>query len=188
MKIRDLLIAAVAAVLLGAAAYLWFGGQSGANRAPNVEMTLLDGKHIDLASLRGHPVLINFWASTCPGCVAEMPHLSELYKELQPQGFRLIGVAMYYDPLAQVEAMRKTRDIPYPIVLDSDAAISKAFGDVRLTPTSFLIDAQGHIVYQKIGNLDIARLHARIEKMLAKDGHAAAAAHALGAQHGTADS
>ena len=166
MKTRDMLIAGLAAIVLGTAAYLWFGGQGSANDAPAVRMTLLDGRHLDLASLRGHPVLINFWATTCPGCVAEMPQLSKMYRELAPQGFRLIGVAMYYDPPAQVRAMRKARDIPYPIVVDSDAGISKAFGDVRLTPTSFLIDAKGRIVYQKLGNLDMTKLRARIEKLL----------------------
>ena len=169
MKARDLLIAGLAAIVLGAAAYLWFGGQGGANKAPTVRMTLLDGSHLDLASLRGHPVLVNFWATTCPGCVAEMPQLSKMYKELAPQGFKLIGVAMYYDPPTQVRAMRKARDISYPIALDDNAAISKAFGDVRLTPTSFLIDAQGRIVYQKLGNLDIPQLRVRIEKLLAPD-------------------
>lgn len=169
MKTRDVLIAVVAAVLIGTAGYLWFGGQNNATRAPNVRMTLLDGKTIDLASLRGHPVLINFWATTCPGCVAEMPHLSKLYQELAPQGFKLIGVAMYYDPQAQVRAMEKSRDIPYPIAIDDKADISNAFGKVRLTPTSFLINAKGRIVYQKLGNLNIPRLRARIEKMLAAD-------------------
>ncbi|MEJ2478686.1 MAG: TlpA disulfide reductase family protein [Acidihalobacter sp.] len=166
MKARDMLIAGFAAIVLAAAAYLWLGGQGGANDAPAVRMTLLDGRHMDLASLRGHPVLINFWATTCPGCVAEMPQLSKMYRELAPQGFRLIGVAMYYDPPAQVRAMRKARNIPYPIVLDSNADISKAFGDVRLTPTSFLIDAKGRIVYQKLGNLDIPKLRALVEKLL----------------------
>lgn len=161
-----MLIAGLAAVVLGAAAYLWFGDQGGANDAPAVRMTLLNGQHLDLRSLRGHPVLVNFWATTCPGCVAEMPQLSKMYRELAPQGFKLIGVAMYYDPPAQVRAMRKARNVPYPIALDSNADISKAFGDVRLTPTSFLIDAKGHIVYQKLGNLDIAKLRARVEKLL----------------------
>jgi peroxiredoxin len=177
MKARDLLIAGLAAIVLGAAAYLWFGGQGGANSAPAVRMTLLDGRHLDLASLRGHPVLVNFWATTCPGCVAEMPQLNKMYKELAPQGFKLIGVAMYYDPPAQVRAMRKARNINYPIVLDDNADISKAFGDVRLTPTSFLIDAQGRIVFQKLGNLDIPQLRARIEKLLGSDTASTAATH-----------
>lgn len=176
MKTRDMLIAGLAAVVLGAAAYLWFGGQGGANRAPAVRMTLLDGRHLDLASLHGHPVLINFWATSCPGCVAEIPHLSEMYRKLAPRGFKLIGVAMYYDPPSQVRAMRKARDISYPIALDSNGDISKAFGNVRLTPTSFLIDAQGRIVYQKLGNLNIAQLRVRIEKLLGSDTASSAAA------------
>lgn len=170
MKIRDLLVGGVAIVLISAVAYLWLGGEnSGLNKAPTVQMTLLNGQRINLVSLRGHPVLINFWATTCPGCVAEMPHLNALYKQLAPQGFELIGVAMYYDPARQVRIMRKALGIAYPITLDSNAHISDAFGKVRLTPTSFLINSEGHIVFQKIGEVNIEKLHMRIARMLAKD-------------------
>lgn len=166
MKVRDMFIAGIAVIILGSAGYLWLDGQGGADSAPAVRMTLLDGHHLDLASLRGHPVLINFWATSCPGCVAEMPQLGKLYRQLEPRGFKLIGVAMYYDPPAQVRAMHKDRHVPYPIVLDRHGDISKAFGHVRLTPTSFLINPQGRIVYQKLGDLDIPKLRKRIEKML----------------------
>ncbi|WP_233279530.1 TlpA disulfide reductase family protein [Acidihalobacter yilgarnensis] len=169
MKTRDFAIGLAALVLIALAGWLWLAPAG--NTAPNVRMTLLDGKTIDLHALRGHPVLINFWATSCPGCVAEIPHLAQLYNKLSPQGFEIIGVAMSYDVPSQVRTMQRDRHIPYPITIDRTDAISKAFGTIRLTPTSFLIDPQGRVVYQKIGNVNIDKLAARVKRMLPKQGN-----------------
>ena len=126
----------------------------------------IKGEEIQLASLQGKPVLVTFWATTCPGCIKEMPHLIELYDELASQGLEIIGIAMDYDPPSQVLAMSKARNIPYPIVLDIHADAARAFGNVRLTPTSFLIAPDGRIVYQKIGTINMARLRENILGML----------------------
>lgn len=166
MKFREFIVAIVVALLLGGVIYLWFGGKAIDAKAPNVSMTLLDGEKIDLASLRGHPVLIDFWATSCPGCVAELPHLNALYKAMKGRGLRVIGVAMYYDPEEQVRAMQKARGIAYPIVLDTDGKIAKAFGDVQLTPTYFLISPGGRVIYQKLGAIDMQSLMAKLRPML----------------------
>lgn len=166
LKPRELIIGIVAIAIIGLAAWIWMAPSG--NSAPDVHFTLLDGKKLDLSSLRGHPVLINFWATTCPGCVEEIPELAKLYDRLSPKGFEIIGVAMSYDVPSQVRAMQHDRNIPYPITIDSTDAISKAFGTIRLTPTSFLINPAGHVVYQKIGNVDVHKLAARIERMLHK--------------------
>lgn len=157
----------VVAILL-AVAYVWFS-PSGVQPAPNVVMTeLKGGQKIDLAALRGHPVLVTFWATSCPGCIAEMPHLIKLYQELAPRGFEIIGVAMSYDKPSNVLEMQKQKGIPYPIVWDDVGKISRAFGTVTLTPTHFLIDPQGEIVQHKIGDIDIKLLRSRILTMLNK--------------------
>lgn len=166
MKARDLALGLAALALIGLAGWLWLAPSG--NSAPNVQMTLLSGKTINLRALRGHPVLINFWATSCPGCVKEIPQLAQLYDQLSPQGFEIIGVAMSYDIPAQVRNMQHDRKIPYPIVIDHTDAISKAFGTIRLTPTSFLINPQGRVVYQKIGNVNIRELGARVQQMLKK--------------------
>lgn len=168
-SIRLIFPAAFLLLVLLAVFYLWFS-PSGVQPAPSVAMTELNGgQKIDLADLRGHPVLVTFWATSCPGCVAEMPHLIKLYNDLEPRGFRMISVAMSYDQPNHVLEMQKQKHIPYPIVWDSIGKISKAFGSVTLTPTHFLINPQGEIVQHKIGDIDIKLLRARIMNMLRKN-------------------
>ena len=148
------------------AAYLWFS-PSGARPAPQLEVTRLDGgQKIHLNELRGRPVLVTFWATSCPGCIKEMPHLIELYEEFAPKGLEIIGVAMAYDKPNHVMEMTKDKRIPYPIVWDGTSEAARAFGDVRLTPSHFLINPQGQIVKHTIGEVDIKLLHAQILAML----------------------
>lgn len=165
MRTKELLAAVFAVLVLALAAFLWLS-PSGAKAAPPARFTTLDGDVVELAALRGRPVLVTFWATTCPGCVAEMPHLIELYRDLHDRGLEIVGVAMAYDPPAQVHEMVSRRSVNYPIALDADGTLAKAFGDVRLTPTHFVIDPQGRIVQQKLGELDFTALRARLEPML----------------------
>ena len=72
---------------------------------------------------------------TCPACVAEMPDLKKLYKELAPRGLEVIGVAMNNDPPNQVMAMAKERNIPYPVAVDTQGKVAKAFGVPRAGAT-----------------------------------------------------
>lgn len=165
MKAKDILLGLFALALVGALAYVWLSPE-GLKRAPDVALRTLDGDEIKLAELRGKPVLVTFWATSCPGCVKEIPHLIELYQEFGPRGLQLVAVAMSYDPPDHVLAMRDTRQIPYPIALDIKGEAARAFGDVRLTPTSFLIAPDGRIVRQKIGEMEMADVRAQIRAML----------------------
>lgn len=165
MKTKDLFIGAFALVLAGVLAFLWLS-PSGLKEAPAIALTTLNGRQVQLSELRGHPVLVTFWATSCPGCVKEMPHLAELYRELNPKGFQIVALAMQYDPPEQVREMAARRELPYLVALDSSGEAARAFGDVRLTPTHFLIDPEGRIVQQKLGELDMAQLRTRIIGML----------------------
>lgn len=167
MKRKDILIVGVVVLLVAAMAYVWLS-PTGLQRAPKIALQTITGKKLDLQDLRGHPVLINFWATSCPGCVKEMPELAALYRDLSPKGLEIIGVAMSYDPPDQVMEMSKERKIPYPIALDLKGQAAKAFGGVQLTPTSFLIAPDGRIVKQKIGEVNIDTLRREIEGMLPK--------------------
>lgn len=164
MRRKELFSALGAVAVIAIAALVWVAPWQG-EPAPNVTFTTLDGERVELAELSG-PVLIAFWATTCPGCVAEIPHLKNLYQELGPQGLTVVGVAMSYDPPNQVAAMVADREINYPIALDADGSISQAFGDIRLTPTTVLIDPNGRIAWRRMGELDMDRVHSQIGNML----------------------
>ena len=165
MKTKDIFFGLFALSLVGALAYLWLSPQ-GLKQAPNLSVRTLEGTQIDLATLRGKPVLVTFWATSCPGCVKEIPHLIELHNEYGPQGLQMLAIAMDYDPPNHVIAMRDARKLPYPIVLDIDGSAARAFGDVQLTPTSFLIAPDGRIVRHKIGELDMAEVRAQLHTLL----------------------
>ena len=165
-KVLDWLGIAFLAVFIAAGGYLWLS-PSGIQQAPDLTMTVLNGGNkITLKQYHGRPVLVTFWATSCPGCIREMPHLIELYHELAPKGLEIIGIAMAYDRPDHVLEMQKLKKLPYPIVWDGQSGAALAFGHVRLTPTSFLIDPQGQIVKQKIGEMDMKLVRAQILSML----------------------
>jgi len=155
----------LATAALGALGWLWLA-PSGIRNSPDISLTGIDGEELHLADYRGRPLLVMFWATTCETCIREMPHLIELYRELAPRGLEVIGITMDYDPPNLVLAMREHRKIPYPIALDIHAEAARAFGDVRLTPTTFLIAPDGSIVYRKVGAMDIDALRADILGLL----------------------
>lgn len=165
MQTKDSLIAFVVLVLVGLLGYVWFA-PAGLKQAPAISLTTLDAGPLTLSDLRGQPVLVTFWATTCTGCIKEIPHLIELHNDLSPRGLKIIAISMPYDPPNQVLELVKRRKLPYTIALDIDGSAVKAFGNVRLTPTNILISPDGRIVFQKIGEFDPADMRARIEAML----------------------
>ena len=159
--------AAGLAVLATTATLVWLWlSPSGIAVAPALRLATIDGRNIDLADLGGSPVLVDFWATTCHGCVREMPELMGLHREFAPRGFTVIGIAMDYDPPDQVRRMAADRGIPYPVVLDTGGAAARAFGGVMLTPTHFLVAPDGRIAMQVIGEIDFAAVRARLRDWL----------------------
>ncbi len=132
------------------------------------EFQLLDGRKITLASLRGRPVLVAFWATSCKPCVEELPDLIRLYKELHPKGFELIAVAMPYDRPLDVQNFVRERNVPYPVALDVEGSTVRAFDGVPYVPMAFAISPEGKITYQQAGRLDIPKARRIIEAGLPK--------------------
>lgn len=145
---------------------IWFWQTQTSLAAPNVSFKTIKGDNIDLAGLKGKPVLVTFWATDCPGCIEEIPHLIKLHQEFSPQGLTIIAVAMDYDPPNQVLAMSANKQLPYAVALDPSGSLARSFGDVRLTPTSFLIDKNGLIVLQKTGAFELADMQQRLAQLL----------------------
>ena len=134
--------------------------------APEVAYTLLDGRSAALASHQGKVLLVNFWATSCSTCVAEMPQLVATHEKYKAQGYDTLAVAMSYDTPAYVANFAESRKLPFGVAIDHTGAVAKGFGDVRLTPTSFLIDKQGKIVKRYVGAPDFAALHGLIEDLI----------------------
>lgn len=143
----------------------WFWQTQTVRVAPGVTFKTITGESIRLADLRGKPALITFWATDCPGCIEEIPHLIALHSEFAGQGLTVIAAAMHYDPPNHVLEMAKSRQIPYAIALDTDGTLAEHFDNVQLTPTTFLIDRAGNIVMQKVGVFDLADMRQRLTHM-----------------------
>lgn len=134
--------------------------------APRVSYTTIKGERLSSDDLKGKVVLVNFWATDCPGCIREMPALVATHHKYHERGFETIAVAMSYDPPNYVVNFAEKNALPFKVVLDIKADIARAFGGVTLTPTSFLLDKQGKVVHKILGEPDFAKLHQLIEKKM----------------------
>lgn len=141
---------------------------SSSNAAPESRFVLTNGQTMGTQDLKGKVTLVNFWATTCTTCVKEMPQLVETYQKYQAQGFETIAVAMSYDPPEWVLNYSQTRQLPFKVALDNTGALAKAWGDVKLTPTTYIVDKQGQIVKRFVGEPDFPALHQLLEKLLAQ--------------------
>lgn len=156
------LLATVLAV--GGAGWVLFGQDP---EAPNVQFTTLQGEKFSTADLQGKVVLVNFWATSCETCMREMPTMVETYKRYQDKGLEFVAVAMAYDTPEYVVHYANTRQLPFKVAMDRKGEAARRFGDVQLTPTTFLIDKKGRIVRQYLGEPDFAELRKLIEGKLA---------------------
>ena len=126
----------------------------------NWSLTDTTGKHWNLSDFRGKWVLVNFWATWCPPCLAEIPDLSKMGKE--GKKIAVIGIAVSYRSDDEVLDFMKKHAIPYPVVLGSED-IASGFGGIETLPTSFLYSPDGKLVGQHEGPLT----QEEIEKFLA---------------------
>lgn len=143
----------------------WGGGRSA---APETSFVLLDGSKDSTTQLRGKVALVNFWATSCTSCVAEMPELVATYQKYQAKGFETVAVAMHYDPPSYVVNFAETRKLPFKVAIDNTGAVAKSWGDVQLTPTTFLLNKRGEIVKRYVGPPNFPDLHRMIETLLAE--------------------
>lgn len=146
-------------VVVGGAAWLMLASDE---PMPNVTFNMVDGTTLASADLRGQSVLVNFWSVSCAVCLRDMPRLTALHDSLADRRFSVIGVAMPSDPPPAVMAMVASKQPGYPIALDVHGELARAFGDVRVTPTSFLIDPAGNIRHTERGPLDEIRIRATL--------------------------
>lgn len=157
---------AVAALALTACLAGGLSACSGSQAAPESTFVLLDGSKQTTADFKGKVTLVNFWATSCVTCVAEMPQLIATHQKYATQGYDTVAVAMSYDPPSYVVNYTETRQLPFKVAIDNTGSVAKAWGDVKLTPTTYLLNKRGEIVKQYVGEPDFAALHQLIEKLL----------------------
>lgn len=149
----------LAAVVIAA---IGFGGYASLNKrpvAPDVGFVTIKGEKISPDALRGKVYMVNFWATSCTTCVAEMPQMVETYNKFKPQGMEFVAVAMSYDPANYVINYAETRQLPFKVALDTDGSAAKAYGDVSMTPTTFVVGKDGKILKRYLGKPDFDELH-----------------------------
>ena len=154
--------------LTGLAGSLLLAGCSTQQAAPETRFVLLDGSQTSTQALKGKVVLVNFWATSCISCVAEMPQLIQTHQKYHARGYETMAVAMSYDPPAYVVNFSQSRQLPFMVAIDNTGAVAKAWGDVKITPTTYLVNKRGQIVKQYVGEPDFAAMHQLIEKLLAE--------------------
>ena len=167
---------AIATLLCAAAAAAWVGGgflpAATPAAAPAVAYTLLDGQTGNISQLKGQVVLVNFWATSCSICVAEMPALAATFETYRSQGFQTLAVALQADPPALVASFAEQQRLPFGVVIDNTGAIARSFagsfGGVPGTPTTFLINRRGEIVQRFVGKPDFAALRMLVAQLLAE--------------------
>ncbi|MEW6707868.1 MAG: TlpA disulfide reductase family protein [Pseudomonadota bacterium] len=169
MKASTRLFAGAAVVLaLGIGGVLTYQSLHRYQVMPDVPYTLLDGSSATTAQLRGKVALVNFWATSCTTCVKEMPQIVATHEKYKSRGFETLAVAMSYDPPAYVANFAESRKLPFKVAVDNTGNIAKSFGDVRLTPTTYVINKRGQIVKRYVGEPDFKALHALLEELLAE--------------------
>jgi len=133
--------------------------------APGWELQDLDGKTVHSSDFKGKVVVLDFWATWCPPCRAEIPGVIELQKKYQAQGLAVVGVSVDESGLKTVKALAEKMGINYPVVL-TDNKIVDAYGGIDGLPTTFIIDRSGHIVKQHLGFTDKSEVEAEIKPLL----------------------
>ena len=123
--------------------------------APDFTLKTLDGNTVTLSKLQGQPVLINFWASWCTPCRAEMPEIVRVYEAHKADGLVVLAINMtFQDSLPEAQAFAKEFHMPFPVLLDDTGAVARDAYRVPVLPMSFFVDRKGVIAHRQIGAMN----------------------------------
>jgi peroxiredoxin len=134
-------------------------------KAPNFSLKTYDGKIVELAKLKGKVVVINFWATWCPPCRAEIPDFIKAYDAYKSKGLEIVGIALDEDGWPKVKPFVDKNKISYPIVLGT-AEVAQQYGGIEAIPTTFIVDRKGNIVDHQVGMLIKGMLERKIKVLL----------------------
>jgi len=133
--------------------------------APNFSLKDADGNAVNLTDYRGKVVLVNFWATWCGPCEAEIPWFIEFEKKYKDKGFAVLGVSMDDDGWKSVRPYVASHKINYRVMIGSEV-VSQQFGEIESLPTSFVLDREGRIASNHIGLVDKVDYQNEIVKLL----------------------
>ena len=119
-------------------------------KAPDFRLKDINGKEVSLSSFKGKVVLLNFWATWCPPCKAEMPSMNKLYEKLKSRGFVVIAVSTDKRP-DEPKDFIANNPVGFPVLLDNDLKVSRNSYKTFMLPTTFLIDRKGVIAEKYFG-------------------------------------
>lgn len=153
---------AIAAAAIAVAGYFAFGSSQ---HVPDATFTLLSGEKVSTSDLKGKVYLVNFWATDCETCIKEMPQMVDTYNRFKGRGLEFVAVAMKDDAPMYVVNYAQTRQLPFKIAMD-DGSAAKQFGNVQLTPTTFVVDKNGTILKRYVGEPQFAELEQLLQKAL----------------------
>lgn len=134
-----------------------------------VPLPELEIESVERGSLRlshGGVRLVTFWATYCAPCLAEMPTLIALQRELGDAGLTVTAIAVREDSPDRAAAFRAQHALPFAVAHDQSGAAARAFGEVRATPTSFVVDREGRVVARYNGRADPTELRSRLRTLL----------------------
>lgn len=151
------------------AALLALGG-CGPAPAPEVTFVSLQGERIARSDLLGKVVVVKFWATDCVYCVKEMPDMVRSYQRFRDRGFEFIAVAVRHDPPNYVISYAEKNRLPFKVALDPVGDLAKAYGNVTVTPTTFVIDRRGNVVSRTTGPGSLEKFNALLEEKLGEAG------------------
>lgn len=137
--------------------------------AGDVSGTTLSGQHFSLTSLRGKVVVVNFWASWCPPCRAEVQGFNRVARDDASKGVAFLGIDDR-DQLTAARTFESTHHVPYPSLFDSDGLLALQFPHAApaATPTTIVLDRTGKIAAKVSGGLDYTHLNALVNSILAE--------------------
>ena len=142
-----------AAFVVGIALVVTFAGFSAdpsTTKAPNFSLKTSSGKTIVLSKLRGKVVVVNFWATWCGPCRAEIPGFVDVYEKYKSKGLEIVGISLDEGGWHDVKPFVKEYNISYPVVLGNNR-VARDYGNIDAIPTTFIVDKHGNIVSRHIG-------------------------------------